>query len=130
MVNFDFHNNIYKATNMGNMPAFYKQEIDLSENNFSVNEYDFGAFEQTVYGGDIIFDNKYGDQYYKYLNKTLFDEINLGKTIFDKVNYTEITPDYIYPIDDHIPLLPSSGISSHYNANPFLLLLFLISYII
>jgi poly(beta-D-mannuronate) lyase len=115
MVNFDFHNNMYKATNMGNIPAFYKQQIDLSENDFSVNEYDFGAFEQTVYGGDIIFDNKYGDQYYKYLNKTLFDEIN--SNLDNKINYTEITNDYI-----GLPLLPSTGMSSNYDLNPLMLL--------
>lgn len=116
MIDFDFHNNMYKATNMGNIPAFYNQKINLFENNFSVIESDYGAIEdETVYGGDIIFDNKYGDEYYKYLNKTLFDEINLGKTISDKVNYTESTNDYI-------PLLPSTGISLNYNVNPFMLL--------
>ena len=113
MVNFDFHNNMYKATNMGNIPAFYNQQNNLFEN-FSVDDSDYGAFEQTVYGGDIIFDNKYGDQYYKYLNKTLFDEINY---ISDKMNYTEIN-DYI----SDIPFLPSTAISSNYNINPFMLL--------
>ena len=81
---------------------------------------DYGAFEETVYMGDIIFDNKYGDQYYKYLNKTLFDEINSISE--NKINYTE-TNDIEY-----IPLLPSTGISSNYNINPFMLLfLFAIS---
>lgn len=128
MVNFDFHNNIYRATNMGNIPPFYNQQINLSENNFSVDDSEYGALEQTVYGGDIIFDNKYGDQYYKYLNKTLFDEIN---SISDnKINYTEINYINDTEINDieYIPLLPSTGISSNYNINPFIFLfLFAIS---
>jgi poly(beta-D-mannuronate) lyase len=115
MVDFDFHNNIYKATNMGNIPAFYKQEIVKNNLDFSVNEYEYGAFEQTVYGGDIIFDNKYGNEYYKYLNKTLFDEINLGKTISDKVNYTQDSNDIEY-----VPFLPSTGITNI--PNPFMIL--------
>jgi poly(beta-D-mannuronate) lyase len=119
MIDFDFHNNVYHATNMGNIPEFYKQEIDLSKNQFSIVESDYGALEETIYGGDIIFDNKYGDEYYKYLNKTIFDEINLnsekfnsGKLNLEKFNYTQ----------NNNPLLPSTGISLNYNVNPFMLL--------
>jgi poly(beta-D-mannuronate) lyase len=112
MIDFEFHNNIYKATNMGNIPDFYKQQIDKKPDNFSINMSDYGAFEQTIYGGDIIFDNKYGDEYYKYLNKALFDEINSGIN-----NYTQISNDIEY-----VPLLPSAGISTNYNLNPLMFL--------
>jgi hypothetical protein len=92
----------------------YKQQIDLSKNQFVVVESDYGAFEETVYGGDIIFDNKYGNEYYKYLNKTLFDEINLSSNKFysNNSNYTQTDN----------PLLPSTGISTNYNLNPLMLL--------
>ena len=76
MIKFIFENNIYNATNMGNIPPYYQQN---SINDFSqeINMEDFGASEEKVgYNEDIIFDNKYGNIYYDYLNKTIFNEIN------------------------------------------------------
>lgn len=117
MIDFKFHNNIYNANNMGNIPGFYKQIKNFNDDNISVNMADYGAIEQTVYGGDIIFDNKYGNEYYKYLNKTLFDEIYLDKTNSNKIDDPQIINDI-----EFIPSLPSAGISLNYNVNPFMLL--------
>ena len=76
VIDFEFENNLYNVTNMGNIPSFYNQK---SITNFSekIIENDFGATEEKIgYDAEIIFDNKYGYIYYKYLNNSLFEEIN------------------------------------------------------
>ena len=118
MIDFDFNNNIYKANNMGNIPTFYNQQINNFSENFSINMDDYGAIEQTVYGGDIIFDNKYGDEYYKYLNKTIFDEFVL---------YNDKTINKFEPDIDKIVTI-ASGTSSLYTTNPFMILFLCVIY--
>lgn len=76
IVDFDFENNVYNATNIGNIPSYYNQK---SINNFfeKIIEDDFGATEEKIgYDAELIFDNKYGYIYYKYLNNSLLEEIN------------------------------------------------------
>lgn len=76
IIDFEFENNLYNATNIGNIPSSYNQK---SITNFSekIIENDFGATEEKIgYDAEIIFDNKYGYIYYKYLNNSLFEEIN------------------------------------------------------
>jgi len=114
MINFGFSNNIYNANNMGNIPEFYNQRSRNLSDDFYVDDSRYGAFEQTVYDGDIIFDNKYGEQYYKYLNKTLFDEINYISD--NKINYSQNSNE-----TEYVQLLPSTG-TSNYNTNPFMFL--------
>lgn len=76
IIDFEFENNLYNASNMGNIPSYYNQKNIV---NFSkkIIDNDFGASEEKIgYDAELIFDNKYGYIYYKYLNNTLFEEIN------------------------------------------------------
>ena len=120
-VDFDFYNNIYKVNNMGNIPAEYNQKIYENAFHEQININNFGSSEvgTTNIFNNIIFDDKYGSEYYKYLNKLILDEIN-GNT---HDNSTFLPP--IEPTD--ITILPSSGMSYH-STNPFLLLLCVFSF--
>ena len=116
---FDFQNNIYKVNNMGNIPDYYYQQIYKNDIVEEVIIEDYGANEQEKIGyeNNIIFDNKYGDVYYKYLNQTIFDEISLTK---DFLGYKSIyNTNYIL----HNSSLDSSS-SSICNLNPFILLIY------
>jgi len=70
-----FQDNIYKATNIGNIQ---NQKINDLQTEFQYNISDFGSSEigTTNVLNDIIFDNKYGNEYFSILNKTIFDEIS------------------------------------------------------
>jgi poly(beta-D-mannuronate) lyase len=122
ITDFNFYNNIYKVNNMGNIPAEYNQKIYENTFHNQINIDNFGSSEigTTNILNDIIFDDKYGSEYYKYLNKLIFDEIN------------GITPDnstFLPPIEPtDITILPSSGMSYH-PTNPFLLLLCVFSFV-
>ena len=128
MIDFDFQNNIYKVNNMGNIPNNYNQQIYSNDFLSKVDMTEFGSteFGSTNILSDIIFDNKYGDEYYKYLNKTIYDEINHHSL---QVFHSQITNDVEYNLNytSQIPL-PSAGSSFTYN--PFMFVfLFAISFL-
>ena len=107
----EFKNNIYKVNNMGNIP---NEQIYGNDFSLNVNMTEFGSteFGSTNVFNDIIFDNKYGDEYYKFLNKTIFDEI------YQPLFHSQIINDSEYNLN--YTSLPSAGSSFTYN--PFTLL--------
>jgi len=86
----DFQSNIYKATNMGNI---LNQKNNYKED-FEYNINDFGSTEIGITNvfDDIIFDNKYGNEYFSFLNKTIFDEINSNNNHSPYVNDVTFLP--------------------------------------
>jgi poly(beta-D-mannuronate) lyase len=99
-----FKNNMYKATNIGNIQ---NQQINGLQTDFQYNIDDFGSTEigTTNVFNDIIFDSKYGDEYFSLLNKTIFDEINSNN------NYHHFTSQYVNDINNDVTFLniPSTG---------------------